>query len=65
MTIAELAAETLVQKHTRLMQAKCPHDEIYSSTVTTRDGTFTNRFCLDCGKSWHRSRPAPKGGRNG
>lgn len=49
MTLAELANETLVQKHRRLMQAKCRHEEVYSSTVISSRGTFTNSFCLDCG----------------
>jgi hypothetical protein len=53
MDLAELQRETLTQKHRRLMQAKCPHPEIYSSTVAGPSGTFTNRFCLECGKSWH------------
>ena len=44
-----LIHETLSQKHRRLMQAKCTHDEIYESTVASADGTFTTRFCLDCG----------------
>lgn len=57
MTLDELAKETLVQKHHRLMQAKCKHEEIYSSTVTGPDGTFTTRFCLDCGKDLERPRP--------
>lgn len=57
MTLEELQNETLVQKNTRLLQAKCRHEEIYSSTVWSADGTFTNSFCLDCGKSWHREEP--------
>lgn len=55
MTLQELADETLVQKHIRLTQEKCQHEEIYSSTVAGPAGTFTNSFCLDCGKSWHRA----------
>lgn len=51
MTLQELANETLVQKHLRLMQEKCPHPEIYSSTVRGPAGTFTNSFCLECGKT--------------
>jgi hypothetical protein len=54
--LQELAAETLVQKHMRLMQAKCRHDEIYSSTVSGPRGISTTCFCLDCGKSWHTKR---------
>jgi hypothetical protein len=53
MTLAELAAETLVEKNRRLRQANCPHEEIHSSTVSGPDGTFTNSSCLDCSKSWH------------
>jgi hypothetical protein len=49
-TLQELAAETLVQKHIRLTQAKCRHPEIYCSTVTGPTGRFQTRFCLDCGK---------------
>jgi len=54
MTIDELVRETLVEKNRRLRQAKCPHEEVYSSTVAGPTGVFTNSFCLDCGKSWHR-----------
>lgn len=53
MTLAELMQETLTQKNRRLRQAKCRHEEVYSSTVSGLSGTFTNRFCLDCHKSWH------------
>jgi hypothetical protein len=53
MTLEELAKETLVQKHRRLMQSKCQHEEVHSSTVAGPHGIFTNSFCLDCGKSWH------------
>lgn len=49
--LTDLINETLSQKHRRLMQAKCPHDEVYESTVTGPDGTFTHRICLDCGAS--------------
>jgi hypothetical protein len=62
MTLAELAKETLVEKHRRLIQAKCQHEEVYSSTVAAPTGTFTNAFCLDCGKSWHTSK-VPNGER--
>lgn len=49
MTIEELARETLIEKHRRLMREKCQHEEVYSSTVAGPAGTFTNSFCLDCG----------------
>lgn len=62
MTLNELAAETLVQKHTRLMQSKCRHNEIYCSTVAGPSGTFENRVCLDCGKYWHRAYGRPRKG---
>jgi hypothetical protein len=62
MTLTELANETLTQKHRRLMQEKCGHEEVYSSTVVSVDGAFTNSFCLDCGKSWHSGMsPADRG----
>jgi hypothetical protein len=51
-TLQDLAAETLMQKHKRVTQAKCQHHETYSSTVSGPNGTFTNGFCWDCGKSW-------------
>jgi hypothetical protein len=57
MTLTELANETLVQKHRRLMQEKCSHEEVYSSTVAG-ERVFTNSVCLDCGKSWHREHVA-------
>lgn len=50
MTLEELQRETLVEKHSRLMQEKCPHHEIYSSTVWGPLGEFRHKFCLDCGK---------------
>lgn len=49
MTLQELMAETLVEKNSRIRREKCPHEEVYSSTVTSDLGSFTNRFCLDCG----------------
>jgi hypothetical protein len=52
MTLEELTKETLSQKHRRLMQAKCRHPEVYSSTVAGPSGVFTNSICLDCGKHW-------------
>lgn len=51
LTLEELQRETLVEKHSRLKQERCLHEEIYSSTVYGPDGAFTNKFCLDCGKS--------------
>jgi hypothetical protein len=54
MTLQELAAETLVQKHLRLMREKCKHEEIYSSTVSGPAGISTICFCLDCGQSLQR-----------
>jgi hypothetical protein len=53
MTLEKLVKETLTQKNARLQQERCRHKEIYSSIVTSPDGTFTNRYCFDCGKSWH------------
>jgi hypothetical protein len=53
MTVDELVRKTLVEKNRRLRQAKCSH-RVYSSTVAGPTGTFSNSFCLDCGKSWHR-----------
>lgn len=53
MTLEELVRETLIEKNTRLLRAKCPHLEIYCSTVTGPDGTFSHRFCLDCGAMLH------------
>jgi hypothetical protein len=53
MNLAELAGETLTQKHRRKRQERCRHKEIYSSSVTSDWGDSTNSFCLDCGKSWH------------
>lgn len=52
MTLAQLAAETLVAKNRRLRQAKCSHEEVYCSIVTGPSGTFENYVCLDCWKSW-------------
>lgn len=49
MNLEQLVKETLVQKHRRLMRAKCRHIEVYSSTVLGPDGTATSAFCLDCG----------------
>jgi hypothetical protein len=57
MTLAELQAETLVQKHLRLRKQSCKHEEIYSSTVWGPDGAHETRACLDCGKTWNRSNP--------
>lgn len=54
--LRELVEETLVQKNRRLRQAKCKHEEIYCSTVTSAAGTFETRICLDCGKTWNNDR---------
>lgn len=51
MTLQELVNETLMEKNRRLRQMKCDHAEVYSSTVVSRAGIFTNAFCLDCGKT--------------
>lgn len=53
MTLDELVRETLTEKHRRLQQEKCKHEDTYSSTVDGPNGTFTNKLCFDCGKSWH------------
>jgi hypothetical protein len=60
MTLAQLAAETLVEKHLRLAREKCRHKEIYSSSVLGPHGDHTTRICLDCGKSWHSTEPELK-----
>jgi hypothetical protein len=52
MTVAMFAAETLVEKNRRRRQAKCKHEEIFSSTCTGPAGTFTTTVCLDCAKTW-------------
>lgn len=57
MTLEELQRETLVQKHQRLMQAKCRHEEIWHTSVCSDEGTFTQRWCIDCGKYWHYREP--------
>lgn len=49
MTLDELQRETLTEKNRRMRQAKCPHEGVYSSTVSSRDGEWTVRVCLDCG----------------
>jgi hypothetical protein len=50
--LAELAAETLMQKHVRLMRERCRHpaDAVVSSSFHSPDCSFTDEFCLDCGK---------------
>lgn len=53
MTLAELVKETLVEKHIRLKQEKCRHEETWSSTFLGPNGGFTKRGCFDCGKFWH------------
>ena len=59
MTLAELQAETLMQKHTRLTRAKCPHEEVYTSSVwsAAERKTSTTKFCFDCGQTWHNEIP--------
>lgn len=52
LTVKMLQAETLVEKNRRKRQAKCEHDEVFSSTCTGPAGTFTTQVCLDCGKTW-------------
>lgn len=52
LSLKELAAESLVQKHRRLMQAKCEHREVFTTTVVSERGAVTNKVCLDCGKHW-------------
>lgn len=56
MTLQELAAETLVEKNRRLRQEKCRHEEMFTSTVTSPGGVYTNKVCMDCGASWHEER---------
>jgi hypothetical protein len=51
MNLQELANETLVEKNRRLLRAKCPHMEIYESTVYGPHGIFANAFCLECGQA--------------
>ena len=52
MTLAELAAETLVEKNRRKIQAKCRHEAVHASTFLGPQASFTDRICLDCGKHW-------------
>lgn len=52
LTVKMLQAETLVENNRRNVQAKCSHDEVFSSTCTGPAGTFTTQVCLDCGKTW-------------
>lgn len=52
MTVAMLTAETLTEKNRRQRQAKCKHEEVFSSTCTGPAGTFTTAVCLDCGRTW-------------
>lgn len=55
MTLAQLVAETLLEKHIRITREKCPHEVVYSSGVLGPDGKHhMNRFCLDCGKDLER-----------
>jgi hypothetical protein len=53
MTLEELQRETLTEKNRRLRQLRCPHEEVYSSSVLGPDGTSSTRFCFDCGKTWN------------
>jgi hypothetical protein len=55
MTLKMLTAETLTQKNRRLRQARCAHEEAFSSTCDGPNGTFTTAICLDCGKTWRSS----------
>ena len=57
MTLAQLVRETLTEKHRRLRQEKCKHEDTYSSGCTGPTGSYTNVFCWDCEKSWHYARP--------
>ena len=54
MTLQELAAETLVEKHRRLQRAKCKHEAeaIFTASYSGPQGAFTDRVCVDCGKHW-------------
>lgn len=54
MTLKELAAETLVQKHIRLQRAKCKHEPaaIHVASYFGPEGAFTDRVCVDCGTHW-------------
>ena len=57
-TIEEFLRETLVEKHTRLMQAKCKH-EPWALVVSSYSGpgvSFTDTVCVDCGKHWRSER---------
>lgn len=62
MTLQELVNETLVEKHRRLMQAKCKHnDELWHSTYDGPGWSFTETTCLDCGKRWREDHgPVPE-----
>lgn len=52
---AERDAQRKLQK-----QSKCRHRDTYESSVTTREGTYTNGFCWDCGKGWRSHFPAAR-----
>lgn len=56
LTVELLKAETLSQKNRRLRQAKCQHEEVFSSTCTGPAGTFTTMVCVECGKTWRTER---------
>lgn len=59
MTLQELAAETLMQKNRRLVQASCKHEPeaLFSSSVSTPVATYAHKICLDCGKIWRTTTP--------
>lgn len=61
LTVKMLAAETLTKKNLRKRQAKCEHEEIFSSTCSGPAGTFTTAVCIDCGKIWRNSEPIDNG----
>lgn len=54
MTLEELVRETLVEKHRRLMRAKCKHEPgaLVVSTYAGPEAAFTDTVCVDCGQHW-------------
>lgn len=56
MTLQELAAETLVQKHLRLMRAKCKHEPeaLNVASYSGPEGAWTDTVCVDCGSHWRK-----------
>jgi hypothetical protein len=52
MNIQELANETLVQKHRRLMRAKCKHKDLFISTFVSEAVAFREEHCFDCHMMW-------------